>query len=86
MDIDTVFAWAPDEPQWWVTGFSGQNPEFLYPDENKMVAVGSIDLSGYTDIYEGLKKEKYDENGSEKKRLINRYLVFDDTSSTVWVC
>lgn len=85
-DIDTIFAWAPDEPQWWVTGFSGQNPEFLYPDENKMVAVGSIDLSGYTDIYEGLKKEKYDENGSEKKRLINRYLVFDDTSSTVWVC
>lgn len=85
-DIDTIFAWAPDEPQWWVTGFSGQNPEFLYPDENKMVAVGSIDLSGHKDIYEGLKNEGENGEDLENKAIINRYLLFDDTSSTVWVC
>jgi len=88
-DIDTIFAWAPDAekyPQWWVTGFSGQNPEFLYPNENKMVAVGSIDLSSHPDIYEALEKEKDNEDDEEKYNIINSYLLFDDTSSTVWVC
>lgn len=87
-NIDTIFSWAPASSQWWVTGFSGQNPEFLYPDENKMVVVGSIDLSAHQDIYDGLKREKnsQDNNKSENRRAVNQYLVFDDTTSTVWVC
>ena len=85
-DIDTIFSWTPDPSQWWVTGFSGQNPEFLYPDENKMVVIGSIDLSAHQDIYDGLKKEKNNKDDSENERAVNQYLVFDDTTSTVWVC
>ena len=50
-----------------------------------MVAVGSINLSGHLDIYSGLKKLK-SSGDSENRDAVNRYLLFDDATSTVWVC
>lgn len=41
--IYNVFSWAPDDNQWWITGF---NPSFPDPNPNDMVIVGTIDFSG----------------------------------------
>lgn len=73
-DIDTIFSWAPAVNQWWITGFSGKNPEFIYPKTQRMISIGRVDLSEHIDLYNGLKKEK------------NRSLLFDDSTVTVWVC
>ena len=33
--IDNIFNWAPEVEQWWITGFSGQNKDFMNPDPKK---------------------------------------------------
>ena len=76
-DIDNIFSWSPVEEQWWITGFSGQNEKFLYPDPNVMVLVGSVKLP--KEMYEGI---KYNKNKQEK---YNRYLTFDDKNKMVWI-
>ena len=45
--------WAPRIKQWWVTGF---NPEFDKPNCNDMVAIGSIDVVGREEMYEGVER------------------------------
>ncbi len=81
--ISTVFNWSPTADQWWVTGFSGQNQEFLYPDENQMVTVGTIDLSQHTALYDGLYK-KYNSE-INYYTMLGLELIFDGSSHTVWV-
>ena len=72
---ENIFAWVPDEPQWWITGF---NPEKTEPDYTKMVLVGSIDFSNNTEMYDKLAKDTKDD---EKYN----YLIFDDNNHTVWI-
>lgn len=45
-DYDTIYNWAPDNPQWWITGF---NPDFMAPDVHDLYLVGSVDLSSFSD-------------------------------------
>ena len=82
--IDNIFNWAPEVEQWWITGFSGQNKDFMNPDPEKMVVVGTVDLSENTYMYNALKNanDNYDD---EKQEKFDRYLMFDDEEKTVWV-
>lgn len=82
--IDNIFNWAPEVEQWWITGFSGQNKDFMNPDPEKMVVVGTVDLSENTYMYNALKNanDNYDD---EKQEKFDRYLMFNDEEKTVWV-
>ncbi len=57
-DIENIFAWEPDEDQWWITGF---NPKTVgKADFKKQVMIGSVDFSGYKDhIVQGETCMKY---------------------------
>ena len=66
-----------------ITGFSGQNKEFMNPNPEKMVVIGSVDLSENTSMYNALKNSNdYDD---EKQEKFDRYLMFDDEGKKVWV-
>ena len=73
--IENIFCWAPDEQdekQWWITGF---NPNFYFPiDPNQMVTLGSVDFTGYEDMYDALKSDI----NLPENRTIKRNLIFDD--------
>lgn len=89
-DIDNIFNWAPNKRQWWITGFSGQNPKYLNPDENKMVTVGSIDLSEHEDLFNGLLNKISKRNKDNKTEILrdtkgNVELIFDKNEKTVWI-
>jgi hypothetical protein len=73
-NVENVFSWVPDENQWWITGF---NPEFTEPDPNVMVTIGSVDFTGYQDMYNSLKLTAIDEDYNN--------LIFDDQYHTVWI-
>lgn len=42
--ISNILNWAPKEEQWWITGFSGQNLDFMEPNRDLMATVGTVDL------------------------------------------
>jgi len=71
--IQNVFTWAPDENQWWITGF---NPEFTDPDPEKMVMVSSVDFSEQEGMYHAF-KESYEPN-----ELFD--IIFDDELEIAW--
>ena len=71
---ENIFAWVPDEPQWWITGF---NPEFPDPDYRIMTLVGSIDFSSKQQMYSDLKSAVKYSNVDN--------MFFDDNNHTVWI-
>lgn len=75
-NIENIFCWAPNEEQWWITGF---NPKFLNPDVTKMVSLGTIDFNGHEDMFESLK------NKTETDKNKNDYMIFDEDDHTVWL-
>lgn len=78
LKIDTIFAWAPEEPQWWITGF---NPQYWGDvDVTKQVMIGSIDFSGHEKLYEGFAR-MYSENSDSHK-----FVILDDERKLVWIC
>ncbi len=79
VSIENVFSWRPNVPQWWVTGF---NPKFTNPNPESMVSIGSIDFSGYENLYNGLKSAK---DRSDNPDKYNNYLIFDEDGHTVWI-
>ena len=38
---EKIFAWTPNEEQWWITGF---NPEFTKPDPYNMTMLCSVNF------------------------------------------
>lgn len=77
-NIENVFSWAPDEPQWWITGF---NPDFTEPNPNKMVSLGTVDFTGREEMFDDLENAmNFDDN-----KDIKDYLIFDEDGHTVWV-
>ncbi len=74
--VENVFSWAPNENQWWITGF---NPEYSDPNPNVMVTIGSIDFTGHEDMYESLKSR------FALLKSMDRSLIFDDEYNTVWI-
>lgn len=77
-NIDNVFSWAPDENQWWITGF---NTRFTEPNPDDMVVLGSIDFTGRESMYNDFRNDII--NG--KKAELKDYTIFDDDSNTVWI-
>ncbi len=72
-DIDNIFCWEPEEPQWWITGF---NPDFDKPKVVDMTLIGVIDFEGDTEMYDALK-----ENIEIQDK---KYLIFDEDGQKVW--
>ena len=90
-DIDTIFAWAPKAPQWWITAF---NPEFPNPNRDIMASIGKIDFgTKHKDLYDALKdtyliNDVYPRslNMDEDKYYKGRNSIFfDDDGHTVWI-
>ena len=73
-DIDNIFCWEPEEPQWWITGF---NPDFDKPKVEDMISIGVIDFEEDMEMYNAL---KISVRGKNKKK----YLIFDEDGHTVW--
>ena len=69
---DNLFNWAPDEPQWWITGFSRKDMFFINPDKLRMIC--SVDMSEHRGLFNELKTsyENKDKN-----------IIFDN--NMVWV-
>ena len=70
---DNLFNWAPDEPQWWITGFSRKDMFFINPDKLRMIC--SVDMSSKKEIYMEM----------SKKFRTNKDIIFDDDIYTLWV-
>ena len=76
---EKIFAWTPNEEQWWITGF---NPEHVGTvDVHKQVMVGCVDFSGCADFYKAFKEEMNLEENKAKRE----YLFFDDIHNAVWI-
>lgn len=71
---ENIFSWVPNENQWWITGF---NPDYTEPSPHLMVTIGSVDFTGYEEMYENF-KETY-------KQEKNANFIFDDDYHTVWI-
>jgi len=81
--IENIFNWSPEEDQWWITGFSGQNRDFIEPDRELMAIIGTVDLSEHTEIYASL-KDKYDKDRGIYIKY-NLEMIFDDKEHMVWI-
>lgn len=73
-----LFHWAPDTPQWWITGF---NPEYTEPAPSRMVSVASIDLSGHSELFDAL----CDSGTVGYEEIEEKHLLLDKTTQTVWL-
>ena len=75
-NFKTLFLWRPDQPQWWVTGFTGNG---YHTSADKLVMVGTIDFHGRENYYEALR-----DNTREDLRL-KKFMIFDDKEKKVWI-
>ena len=79
-NIISIYNWAPNEPQWWITGFDAY--EYL-PDPNKMAYIASIDLSEYKELFKTISNK-----GNRKisdDYIVDSNLLFDENTKTVWL-
>lgn len=86
--IENKFSWAPEENQWWITGFDST---FEEPEPDDMGVIGSIDFSEYKQLYKDLEKSYFNSSEINGNMEYSQYvdgknaLIFDDNSHTVWV-
>jgi len=81
--IENIFHWYPQNDQWWITGF---NPEHVGKvDVHKQVMVGSVDFSGFEELYENLIDTMNEESDYYNKNAM-LYLIPDDNFHKVWIC
>ena len=79
-NIISIYNWAPNEPQWWITGFDAY--EYL-PDPNKMAYIASIDFSekdGFIDVFRDKNTLKY-----FGKHLSDYSIIIDEITKTLWI-
>ena len=76
--IQTIVNWYPDDPQWWITGFSGARKEFRHPRANRLFVIGCIDLGKFKD---GFMQSLY---RTGKNKQASKYIVNDEDNS-IWV-
>ena len=70
--IENVFCWAPEEKQWWITGF---NPDYTEPIPKDMITICSIDFTEKSEMW-----------GSIVNDLsIYDNIMFDEEYHTVWI-
>jgi hypothetical protein len=81
-NIDNIFCWAPDNKQWWITGF---NPDFMDVDVTKMAMIGKVE---FTDPYNQEERENMYYSLKEQTQInpeTRDFIIFDDNSLTAWV-
>ena len=82
--MDNMFHWYPEEEQWWITGFTGRTQkEFIDPEPDLMVLIGTVDLSERPDMYEGLKNVVFDRHSNDYD--FKKHIIFDDSTRKVWI-
>jgi len=76
-NVEEIFSWNPEAPQWWITGF---NPDHIGKvDVNKQVMIGNVNFKS-EGLYENFKiKTQSDLN-------LKDYVIFDNNTYTVWIC
>lgn len=77
-EIDCIYNWFPENPQWWITGF---NPNKAYNDVNKQILIGSIDFSEHTEMFNSLK-----EYTTLERPDLSKYAYYDERNHIVWIC
>ena len=88
-DIDTIFAWAPKDTQWWITAF---NPEFPNPDRTIMASIGKVDFgTDHNYLYDALKETYLIYDKLPANMLPSLYqegrdsIFFDEDGHTIWI-
>ena len=79
---EKIFAWTPNEEQWWITGFNPNHVDRV--DVNTEVMIGRVDFSGYEDLYCQLKNTTNEEYINTYNEAAVKYLIFDDNNYYVW--
>lgn len=86
-NIENIFSWQPDDPQWWITGF---NPEYVgNVDASKQIMVGKIEFSSDSEdlncqsLFDSFVK-------AYKKGIIGDFdtwknIIYDEQNKTVWI-
>ena len=76
--IQTIVNWYPDDPQWWITGFSGARKEFRHPRAKRLFVIGRVKLgklkNGFISSLESTKDNK----------KASEYIINDEDDS-IWV-
>ena len=79
---EKVFAWSPNEEQWWITGF---NPDTVgQANVKKQVTISCINLSKFEDLYSSLKKTSYPDDIDYNDEL-KKFGLFDDDKQMLWL-
>ena len=78
MSIEPIFAWAPRDPQWWITGFNPRH--WGNVDVTKQVMIGNIDFSGRKELYNSFAKEY----GADSD--LSKFVILDDDKKIAWIC
>ena len=78
INIQTVFNWFPENPQWWITGFAYDK---TYTNIKNQVVIGSVDFSKHEEMYETLKRYT-----TSVEPELSKFSVFDDANKTIWIC
>ena len=60
-DGNVIIDYAPDDPQWWITGFDPSVPDL---EANELTAYYTIDLSGDPQMYQDI-KDTYNGDGTD---------------------
>ena len=66
---EKIFAWSPNEEQWWITGFNPNHVDRV--DVNTEVLIGCVDFSGYEDLYKKINAAKDSFGYVEKKKIFD---------------
>ncbi|GHU56340.1 hypothetical protein FACS1894132_13660 [Clostridia bacterium] len=77
-NYSNVFAWEPNEEQWWITGFSPTDSE---PISGELTTIGTIDFSGHLDLF-NMAKSNFNISENDDFR---QNIVIDDSDNTVWI-
>ena len=81
--IENIFHWYPQNDQWWITGF---NPKHVGKiDVHKQVMIGSVDFSGYEELYKSLIYTGNKDN-DDYVYAADKYLISDDVHHKIWLC
>jgi len=75
-NVEKIFCWAPNSPQWWITGF---NPDFMDVDVTEMAMIGKVDFTGRKEMFDSLKVE------TEIDDRKSNFIIFDEEELTAWV-
>jgi len=70
--IENVFCWAPEEDQWWITGF---NPDYTEPNPEDMITICSIDFTEKSEMWDSIVNDL----------SIYDNIMFDKKYHTVWI-